>query len=137
MNIGEVARRSGLPAKTIRFYEDIGLVQPNARQANGYRNFDERDLHELRFVARSRSLGFSVEECRSLLDLYRDRSRTSAEVKAIARARMAEIDAKIEALQDMKATLAHLIARCHGDDRPDCPILDDLAGSPANRSNGA
>jgi len=129
MNIGEVARRSGLPAKTIRFYEDIGLVQPNARRPNGYRDFDQRDLHELRFVARARSLGFTVDECRALLDLYRNRSRASAEVKAIAAARMTEIDAKIESLQDMKATLSHLIARCHGDDRPDCPILEDLAGA--------
>ena len=91
MNIGEVAKRSGLPAKTIRFYEDIGLVEPQARRANGYRDFDERDLHELRFVARARSL-----TCRALLDLFRDRSRASADVKAIARDRVAEIERKIE-----------------------------------------
>jgi MerR family transcriptional regulator, copper efflux regulator len=128
VNIGEVAKRSGLPVKTIRFYEDIGLVQPNARQPNGYRDFDGRDLHELRFVARARSLGFTVEECRTLLDLYRDRSRASAEVKAIATARVADIEHKIAALVAMKATLEHLIERCHGDQRPDCPILADLAG---------
>jgi MerR family copper efflux transcriptional regulator len=127
MNIGEAARQSGLPAKTIRFYEDIGLVLPEARRANGYRDFGERDVHELRFVARARSLGFSVQQCRALLDLYRDRDRASAEVKAIAEARMADIDRKIEELRAMKTTLAYLIERCHGDDRPDCPILDDLA----------
>jgi MerR family copper efflux transcriptional regulator len=127
MNIGEAARMSGLPAKTIRFYEDIGLVLPGARRANGYRDFGERDVHELRFVARARSLGFTVAQCRALLDLYRERDRASAEVKAIAAARMAEIDRKIAELQGMKTTLAYLIERCHGDDRPECPILDDLA----------
>lgn len=136
MNIGEVVKRSGLPAKTIRFYEDIGLVQPTARRANGYRDFDDGDLHELRFVARARSLGFSVEHCRTLLDLYRDRSRTSAEVKAIAAARVADIDRKIAELVAMRATLEHLIERCHGDDRPECPILDDFARSPGSRSDG-
>jgi MerR family copper efflux transcriptional regulator len=127
MNIGEAARQSGLPAKTIRFYEDIGLVLPNARRSNGYRDFGERDVHELRFVAHGRSLGFSVEQCRALLDLYRDRDRASAEVKAIAAARMADIDRKIEELRAMRATLEHFIERCHGDDRPECPILDGLA----------
>lgn len=136
MNIGEVARRSGLPVKTIRFYEDIGLVQSKARRPNGYRDFDARDLHELQFVARARSLGFTVDECRTLLDLYRDRSRASAEVKAIATARVADIERKIEALRAMQATLGHLIERCHGDQRPDCPILEDLAGAPAGRSGG-
>lgn len=136
MNIGEAARRSGLPAKTIRFYEDIGLVRPNARRANGYRDFDQRNLHELKFVARARSLGFSVEQCRTLLDLYRNRSRASAEVKAIAQSRVLEIDAKVAALEEMKATLSHLIERCHGDDRPDCPILEDFAGTPWRGSNG-
>jgi MerR family copper efflux transcriptional regulator len=136
VNIGEVVKRSGLPAKTIRFYEDIGLVQPSARQANGYRDFDDTDLHELRFVARARSLGFSVGDCRTLLDLYRDRSRTSAEVKAIARARVADIDRKIAELLAMRGTLEHLIERCHGDERPECPILDEFARPPSGRNNG-
>jgi Cu(I)-responsive transcriptional regulator len=135
VNIGEVAKRSGLPAKTIRFYEDIGLVEPQARRANGYRDFDERDLHELRFVARARSLGFTVEQCRLLLDLFRDRSRASADVKAIALDRVTDIERKIKELLAMKATLEHLIERCQGDDRPECPILDDLAG-PIRGSNG-
>ena len=137
MNIGEAARRSGLPPKTIRFYGDIGLVRPNARRANGYRDFDDRDLHELRFVARARSLGFSVEQCRALLDLYRDRTRASAEVKAIAEARVADIDRKIEELVAMRATLQHLVERCHGDDRPECPIIDDFAGAGSDRGPGS
>ncbi len=131
MNIGEAARQSGLPAKTIRFYDDILLIRPSARRANGYRDYDARDLHELRFVGRARSLGFSVEQCRLLLDLYRDRGRASAEVKALAAARMAEIERKIAELRGMQATLAALIEHCHGDQRPECPILEDLAGTGA------
>ena len=129
MNIGEAARLSGLPAKTIRFYEGIGLVEPRARRANGYRDFDDRDLHELRFVARARSLGFTVEECRTLLDLFRNRQRASADVKAIAAARVVDIERKMAELKAMRATLRDLIERCHGDDRPDCPILEELAGT--------
>ena len=135
VNIGEVAKRSGLPAKTIRFYEDIGLVEPQARRANGYRDFDHRDLHELRFVARARSLGFTVEQCRALLDLFRDRSRASADVKSIAQARVTDIERKIEELMAMRATLEHLIERCQGNDRPECPILEDFAGS-VSKGNG-
>lgn len=136
MNIGEVAKRSGLPPKTIRFYEDIGLVEPQARRSNGYRDFDDRDLNELSFVARARSLGFTVEQCRALLDLYRDRSRASADVKAVARARVADIDRKIRELTAMRATLEHLIERCHGDDRPDCPIIEDFAGTAIDGPGG-
>jgi MerR family transcriptional regulator, copper efflux regulator len=131
MNIGEAARQSGVPAKTIRFYEDIALIRPGARRANGYRDYDARDLHELRFVGRARSLGFSVEQCRLLLDLYRDRGRASAEVKALAAARVAEIERKIAELRGMQASLAALIENCHGDQRPECPILEDLAGARA------
>ncbi|MDX1540558.1 MAG: MerR family transcriptional regulator, partial [Geminicoccaceae bacterium] len=101
MNIGEVAKLSGLPAKTIRFYGEIGLVEPKGRRPNGYRDFDQRDLHELRFIARARSLGFTVEQCRKLLDLYRDRSRASADVKSLARLRVAEIEHKIAELVAM------------------------------------
>src|SRR5512135_890573 len=136
MNIGDVAERSGVPAKTIRYYEEIGLVRPAARQENGYRAYDERDIRVLRFLKRARGLGFSVQDCRDLLSLYEDRQRASADVKALARNRVLEIDRKIEELQAMRATLADLIDRCHGDDRPDCPILDDLAGSGEGRRQG-
>lgn len=126
MNISDASKASGLPAKTIRYYEDIGLIQPNRRD-NGYRDFDEGHLHKLKFLQRSRGLGFSVEECRVLLALYEDKNRTSAEVKTIAEKRLADIERKMQELQSMKALLQHLVGSCHGDDRPDCPILDDLA----------
>jgi len=127
MNIGEAARASGLPAKTIRYYEDIGLIAP-ARDANGYRRFSDTAMHELRFVQRARGLGFSVDECRTLLSLYRDRERASADVKSIATAKLGEIDRKIAELQAMRAALKALAETCHGDGRPDCPILDELSG---------
>ena len=126
MNISEVADKSGLPVKTIRYYEDIGLIEP-ARGANGYRMFAETDLHKLAFIGRARSLGFSIEDCRSLVRLYNDRSRASADVKRIAQAHLAEIDRKRAELTDMRNTLAHLIEACAGNDRPDCPILAGLA----------
>ena len=127
MNIGEVSRASGLPAKTIRYYEDINLVRP-ARGANGYRDFSEQDAHKLACLGRSRSLGFSIRECRTLLSLYEDRDRASADVKAVAAEHLDRIARKIDALQALKSTLETLVTRCHGDDRPDCPILDGLAG---------
>lgn len=127
LSIGEAARRTGLPAKTIRYYEEIGLVHPR-RAANGYRAFGAAEVHSLHFVARARALGFSVDECRALLALYNDRSRASAEVKSIARKHLAEIETKIADLAAMRETLAHLVETCAGDDRPDCPILEDLAG---------
>lgn len=126
MNIGKAAARSGLPPKTIRYYEEIGLVVPS-RGANGYRAFTVAETHSLAFVARARSLGFSVEECRALLSLYRDRDRASADVRRLAAAHLDQIDAKIAELQAMRATLADLVERCRGDDRPDCPIIDRLA----------
>jgi len=126
MNIGDVARRTGLPAKTIRYYEQIGLVRPG-RDTNGYRRFIENDVHKLGFLGRARSLGFSIEDCRGLLALYEDESRASADVKRIAAAHLARIDAKIAELEAMRATLADLIDACAGDQRPDCPILADLA----------
>jgi MerR family copper efflux transcriptional regulator len=128
MNIGDVAERSGLPPKTIRYYEDIGLIRPD-RGPNGFRAFGEADLHRLAFLARARSLGFSIEECRALLALWADDTRASADVKAMAEAHLTEIDRKIAELRSLRATLAHLVHRCHGDDRPDCPILADLAGA--------
>lgn len=127
MNIGTVARNSGLPAKTIRYYEDIGLLKPG-RRGNGYRDYSAEDVHRLRFLQRSRSLGFSVEECRQLLSLYGDRERESAEVKAIAEAKLAEIERKIEELRGLRDMLRHLVANCHGDSRPDCPIIEGLSG---------
>ncbi len=128
MNIGEAADKAGLPRKTIRFYEEIGLVSPPVRAGNGYRTYDDRDVHVLRFVQRARSLGFTVEECRELLGLYGDENRASADVKALALRRINDIEGKIRDLRGLKSTLMHLAERCHGDDRPDCPILDDLAG---------
>lgn len=127
MNIGEVAERSGIPAKTIRYYEDIGLVRPQ-RSENGYRAFRETDLHKLAFLGRARALGFSIEDCRTLLSLYEDETRESAQVKAVAEEHLSEIDTKIRQLQSMRQTLAQLVSACHGDDRPDCPILSDLSG---------
>ncbi|MFC2970338.1 Cu(I)-responsive transcriptional regulator [Acidimangrovimonas pyrenivorans] len=128
MNIAEVARRTGLPAKTIRYYEEIGLIHPD-RRANGYRDFSDSHLHKLAFLGRARGLGFSIEECRALLALYEDRARASADVKAIAQQHLEAIDAKLDELQQMRATLADLVDHCAGDHRPDCPILADLAGS--------
>lgn len=127
MNIGEVAARSGLPAKTIRYYEDVGLIRPAPRGENGYRAYAASDLHILRFVQRARSLGFSVRHCQQLLALWRDPHRSSADVKALTERRIAEIDRKMAELASMRATLALLAEHCHGDERPDCPILDDLA----------
>ncbi|WP_157014235.1 Cu(I)-responsive transcriptional regulator [Mesorhizobium xinjiangense] len=130
MNIGTAAEKSGLPAKTIRYYEDIGLVRPD-RAGNGYRHYSTGDVHRLRFVQRARSLGFSVGECRQLLSLYDDRARESMEVKTIAKAKLAEIDCKIAELAGLRDVLAHLVANCHGDHRPDCPIIDELSGEAA------
>lgn len=127
MNIADVARRSGLPPKTIRYYEEIGLIRP-ARGGNGYRAFAEADLHKLTFLGRARSLGFSIEECRTLLALWEDRARASADVKALAQSHLAAIDSKIAELRGMRDSLAHLVSCCAGDERPDCPILADLAG---------
>lgn len=127
MNIGTVSVKSGLPAKTIRYYEDIGLIRPDRRD-NGYRDYSTEDVHRLRFLQRSRGLGFSVEECRQLLSLYGDTHRESAEVKAIAEAKLTEIDRKLAELQALRDMLKHLVANCHGDDRPQCPIIDGLSG---------
>ncbi|MFZ3585389.1 Cu(I)-responsive transcriptional regulator [Loktanella sp. DJP18] len=126
MNIGDVATHAGLPAKTIRYYEDIGLVQPQ-RSANGYRSFRQSDVHKLAFLGRARALGFTIEDCRSLLKLYADTDRASAEVKHIALEHLGRIDCKIAELTEMRATLGHLVESCAGDHRPDCPILADLA----------
>jgi Cu(I)-responsive transcriptional regulator len=125
MNISETAARTGLPPKTIRYYEEIGLVTP-ARSGNGYRAFTMRDVHQLTFVGRARALGFSIEDCRALLALWGDAARSSAEVKRLARRHLAEIEAKIAALGQMRDTLTELVEACAGDDRPDCPIIDTV-----------
>lgn len=127
MNVGMAAERSGLPVKTIHYYEEIGLVVPG-RQPNGYRDYQVMDVHKLRFLHRARGLGFSIEDCRALLALYEDRQRASADVKAIARAHLEKIEAKIGELESLRRTLGHLVECCEGNERPDCPILDDLAG---------
>lgn len=127
MNIGIASEKSGLPSKTIRYYEDIGLLSP-ARTNNGYRDYSIADVHRLRFLQRSRSLGFSVDECRQLLSLYHDKERESADVKAIAQAKLVEIDRKIAELSGLRGLLHHLVEHCHCDERPDCPIIDELAG---------
>ncbi|MCF8483750.1 MAG: Cu(I)-responsive transcriptional regulator [Rhodobacteraceae bacterium] len=134
MNIGEVAQQSGLPAKTIRYYEDIGLISPQ-RSENGYRAFRERDLHKLAFIGRARALGFTIEDCRTLLALYQNDHRESGQVKALAEQHLVAIDDKIAQLRSMRATLSHLVHCCAGDHRPDCPILDDLAGSDLHRGD--
>ncbi len=131
MNIGEVSKRSGLPAKTIRYYEEIGLIAP-LRGSNGYRAFREKDLRKLAFLARARSLGFSIEDCRTLLSLYEDETRSSADVKAIAQQHLQKIRRKMHELAAMEETLSDLVQCCRGDNRPDCPILKDLAdGQPS------
>lgn len=126
MNIGEVSERSGLPPKTIRYYEDINLVRP-LRSDNGYRSFRESDVHKLAFLGRARALGFSIEDCRKLVGLYEDETRESAQVKAVAKEHLTEIDKKISQLKSMRETLSQLVDSCNGDHRPDCPILKDLS----------
>ena len=131
MNIGEAARLSGLPPKTIRYYEEVGLIKPH-RAANGYRHYLDRDVHMLRFLQRSRSLGFSIEEARRLLSLYGDDKRRSGDVKLLAGRRMADIDRKIEELQSLRRALADLTEQCQGGAAPDCPILDEISGKHAD-----
>ncbi len=127
MNVGEAARRAGLPAKTIRYYEEIGLIRPE-RTGNGYRAYSGDDIHRLAFLKRARGLGFSIDDCRQLMALYRDRSRASADVRQIAAAHVAAIEEKLRELQAMRATLQKLVHACHGDERPECPILEEMAG---------
>jgi MerR family copper efflux transcriptional regulator len=127
MNIGTAAEKSGLPAKTIRYYEDIGLLTAD-RAENGYRDYSASDVHRLRFLKRARNLGFSVEECRQLLSLYNDKQRESADVKAVAKVKLIEVDRKLKELKELRDMLGHLIETCHGDDRPECPIIDGLSG---------
>lgn len=134
LTIGQAAERSGVPAKTIRYYEEVGLVRPAAREENRYRQYGEEDIATLRFIGRARALGFSLKAVERLLDLYRNPARSSREVRELALAHVAEIDCKRAELKAMRDQLADLAARCDGD-RPDCPILDELVGSAANRAS--
>ncbi len=129
MNIGEAATRSGVSAKMNRYYESIGLITAPARTAAQYRVYAADDVHTLRFVRRSRDLGFSLEETRELLALWRDKSRASADVKNLAMAHVRELEEKAAELKAMADTLRHLATHCHGDHRPDCPILADFAAT--------
>jgi MerR family copper efflux transcriptional regulator len=131
MNIGLAAQASGVSAKMIRHYESVSLLPPAVRTDSGYRQYDEFDVHTLRFIRRSRDLGFSIDEIRGLLSLWQDKQRSSRQVKALAQEHIEDLDRKVHALVAMKAALEKLVDCCHGDERPGCPILDELAGGPA------
>ena len=132
MNIGDAARASGVTAKMIRHYEALDLIRPATRTAAGYRVYDEREVHTLRFIRRARDLGFSIKEIDALLALWQNRRRASSDVRKVANEHLAALDRKIAELQGMRRTLEQLIHHCHGDHRPDCPILEDLSGATSN-----
>ena len=127
MNIGQAAKGGGVSAKMIRHYESIGLIQSARRSMSGYRVYDDSDVHTLKFIKQARNLGFSIEQIKDLLDLWRNRRRTSKKVKELALKRIQELDERICELQELRQTLNHLVQHCHGDERPDCPILHGLA----------
>ena len=129
--IGVAAQRAGVSARMLRHYEALGLLPPVARTDSGYRQYGEADVHALRFVRRARDLGFSMAEITTLLGLWQDKARASSQVKSIAQAHIDDLNTRIAAMQDMQRTLQQLVQCCHGDDRPDCPILDNLAAVPA------
>ncbi|QHE93305.1 Cu(I)-responsive transcriptional regulator [Pandoraea fibrosis] len=129
MNIGQAAQASGVTAKMIRYYESIGLMPPSPRSEAGYRRYGEQDLHLLRFIRQSRRLGFGIDQIRQLLALWQDRGRSSAQVKALAQSHVDELNQRIGELVAMRDTLSHLAMHCHGDDRPDCPILEGIAAA--------
>ncbi|HEY5300189.1 MAG TPA: Cu(I)-responsive transcriptional regulator [Acetobacteraceae bacterium] len=129
--IGQAALASGVSAKMIRYYESIGLIRPASRSAGNYRTYDGADIQTLRFIARARSLGFSVDRITRLLALWREPARNSADVKVVALRHVADLDERIRALQGMRAAIESLAEHCHGDERPECPILDDLAAGRA------
>lgn len=137
MNIGQAARATGVSAKMIRHYEEIGLIGKARRTGSGYRLYGEADLHTLRFIRQARSLGFAIEQIRELLGLWRNQRRTSRKVKELALQHIAELDARIRELQQIRQTLSHLIGCCHGDSRPECPILESLAQEPEMKPAGA
>ncbi len=128
LNIGQASLRSGVSAKMIRHYEDVGLLPAARRTEAGYRQYSEADVQTLRFIRHSRDLGFSLAEIGQLVSLWQDQQRPSRQVKALAQAHLDELDRKLEELQAMKAALQHLVQSCHGNDRPDCPILEGLSG---------
>lgn len=131
MNIGNAARRTGVPAKTIRYYESIGLMPPAPRAENGYRDYGNRELETLKFIHRARNLGFPLKDVRDLLALWHDKHRASADVKRVALKHISDIGTRIAELETIRDTLVDLTERCHGDAMPDCPILEDLAiGAP-------
>jgi Cu(I)-responsive transcriptional regulator len=132
LNIGEAAARSGVSAKMVRHYESLGLLPAVPRTGSGYRQYGERQVHTLRFIRRARDLGFSIAEIERLLKLWQNRRRASADVKRIALAHVADLERRMAEMAAMKHTLEHLAACCHGDGRPDCPILDELAQNPAS-----
>lgn len=129
MNISEAAKRSGLSAKTIRYYEDIGLIAPAARSDNGYRQYDGKSVEELQFLSRAREVGFDLDECRQLLELQRDRSRQSRHARELVLEKSAQLEQRIEQLKAMQGVLKEMASRCKGDEGPDCAILEDLAGA--------
>ena len=129
INIGDAARASGVSAKMVRHYESLGLLGAVARTDSGYRQYRAADVHTLRFIKRARDLGFSMAEIAELVSLWHDQGRASASVKQIAQAHVADLENRIQAMQAMRRTLQNLLQHCHGDERPDCPILDDLSGS--------
>ena len=130
MNISEAAKKVQLPVKTVRYYADIGLVEPTAISSVGYRQYDEKALKKLTFIRRAREFGFSINECRELMGLYQDKNRSSIDVKIIASKRLEEIKQKQQELQSLHDELAHIVDCCHGDNRPDCPIIDSLVLEP-------
>jgi MerR family copper efflux transcriptional regulator len=137
MNIGEAAAASGVSAKMIRYYEEIGLIRPPARTLSGYRSYTDPEVHTLRFIRRARDLGFTVEQMGELLALWRDRDRASADVKRIALDHVAVLEQKMRELQEMAATLRHLAEHCSGDRRPDCPIVNELAADAPSSDTSA
>jgi MerR family copper efflux transcriptional regulator len=126
MNVRDAALKSGLPSKTVRYYDEIGLVVPDRRR-NGYRDYDDQAVQKLAFLKRARQLGFSIDDCRRLLSLYEDKDRASADVKELAKQHLLEIDKRLDELKHLRKTLSDLVHSCRGDHRPDCPILADLA----------
>jgi Cu(I)-responsive transcriptional regulator len=136
MNIGQASKASGISTKMIRYYESIDLISPASRTESGYRVYQDNDIHALRFISGARDLGFSVEQMRDLLALWRDRSRASADVKAIALDHVRALEEKAKALQVMSQTLRHLADHCQGDDRPECPIIEEFAGAVVRSTRG-
>lgn len=129
MNVGQAATKSGLPVKTVRYYADIGLVEPLGRSDAGYRIYGDAEISKLTFIRRARAFDFSIEDCRELLGLYQDKSRSSRDVKAMALKRLAQIDDKLQELKKLRDELARVAKECRGDNRPDCPILNSFSAA--------